>query len=172
MKVTIFHSGPAANDSELKAIQHLDSRLRSESGDEHWILLANQMLSVNNQLQSNEIDLIVIGPTGVQVIEVKHWTSQWFDGHQDEVEIESDRIAMKAKKVATTLRREVPELPFVGPAILLTQDRSQIKRLAGKEVRGVQFHTLNDWRAAIGFDNPRVLSAQQVMKMAGKLLWF
>jgi len=169
MKVTIFHSGPAANDSELKAIQHLDSRLRSESGDEHWILLANQMLSVNNQLQSNEIDLIVIGPTGVQVIEVKHWTSQWFDGHQDEVEIEADRIAMKAKKVATTLRREVPELPFVGPAILLTQDRSQIKRLAGKEVRGVQFHTLNDWRAAIGFDNPRVLSAQQVMKMAGKL---
>ena len=169
MKVTVFHSGPAANESELKAIQHLDSRLRSEPGDEHWILLANHMLSVNNQFQSDEIDLIVIGPTGVQVIEVKHWTSQWFDLNQYEVEGEADRIAMKAKKVATTLRRVVPELPFVGPAILLTQDRSQITRLAGKDVRGVRFHTLNDWRVAIGLDNARVLSPQQVMVMAGKL---
>ena len=40
------------------------------------------------------------------MIEVKHWTSQWFDLNQYEVEGEADRIAMKAKKVANTLGSE------------------------------------------------------------------
>lgn len=127
------------------------------------------MFSVDNQLKSTEVDLIAIGPTGVQVVEVKHWTSQWFNGHQPEVEDEANRIAMKAKKVATRLRHVVPQLPFVSPVILLTRDPSQIKRLVNKEVRGVRLHTLKEWRAAIGFENPRKLSDQEVRLLADVL---
>lgn len=169
MRVTFFSCGPAANESELKSFEYLRSRLQSEPRDEEWVLLTNLAFSVTHQLQSDEIDLVVIGPTGVQVIEVKHWTAQWFDSHKIDVEDEVDRVTNKARKVGTTLRRVVPELPRVDGAILLTQEASKVKRLAGQEVRGVRFHTLNDWKAAIGFEALRVLSSQQVTRLAGVL---
>ena len=74
MKVILFPCGPAANESELKAFEHLKNRLQAEPGDEDWVLLTNLAFSVTHQLQSDEIDLVVIGPPGVRVIEVKHWT--------------------------------------------------------------------------------------------------
>ena len=165
MKVTVFHCGPAANESELKAIQHLKSRLQSEAADESWVLLANLAFSVTHQLQSDEIDLVVIGPTGVRVIEVKHWA----DTHRANTEDEANRVTNKAKKIGTTLRRVVPMLPRVDGVILLTQDLSKVRRLAGQQVRGVRFHALNDWKAAIAFDAERVLSAHQVAQLASLL---
>ncbi len=167
MRVTLFPCGPAANESELRAFEHLKSRLQSEAGEDEWVLLANVAFSVTHQLQSDEIDLVVIGPPGVQVIEIKHWTAQWFDAHRVEVEDEADRVTNKARKIGTTLRRVIPELPRVDGAILLTQEPSKVKRMAGQQVRGVSFHTLNDWKAAIGFDAKRVLSAWQVQRLAG-----
>ncbi|HCA80933.1 MAG TPA: hypothetical protein DEP53_14490, partial [Bacteroidetes bacterium] len=71
---------------------------------------------------------------------------------------EADRVTNKARKVGTTLRRVLPELPCVDGAILLTQEPSKVKRLAGQEVRGVLFYTLIDWKAVIGFEARRVLS--------------
>src|SRR5262245_5310187 len=37
MRVTLFPCGPAANDSELKAFQHLKARLMSEPGEGTWV---------------------------------------------------------------------------------------------------------------------------------------
>lgn len=105
MRVTLFPCGPAANESELKAFKHLESRMQSEPGDEKWILLTNLAFSVTHQLQSDEIGLVLIGPIGVQVIEVKHWTAQWLDAHKSEVEDEADRVTNKARKIGTTLQR-------------------------------------------------------------------
>jgi len=136
MRVTLFHCGPAANESELKAFEYLKSRLQSEPGDEEWILLTNVAFSVTNQLQSDEIDIVAIGPPGAQVIEVKHWTAQWFDGHGMEVADEADRVTLKARKVGTTLRKLVPQLPRVDGTILLTQEPTKVKRLTGQPVRG------------------------------------
>ncbi|MGH7495187.1 MAG: protein kinase domain-containing protein [bacterium] len=169
MRVTLFNCGPAANESELKGFEHLKIRLQSEPRNEEWILLANLAFSVTHQLQSDEIDLVVLGPTGVRVIEIKHWTAQWFDAHKIDVDGEADRLTIKARKVGTTLRRIVPELPHVEGVILLTQDPSKVNRLSNQVIRGVRFHTLNDWKAATGLDAPRVLSPQQVTKLAGLL---
>jgi serine/threonine protein kinase len=169
MRVTLFPCGPAANESELKGFEHLKSRLQSEPRNEEWVLLTNLAFSVTHQLQSDEIDIVVVGPAGVRVIEIKHWTAQWFDAHKTGVEGEANRLTNKARKVGTTLRRVIPELPHVDGAILLTQEPSKVNRLAGQEVRGVRLHTLNDWKAAIGFDAPRVLSPQQVMRLASVL---
>ena len=41
MRVTLFPCGPAANESELKAFEHLKSRLQSTPGNDEWVLLAN-----------------------------------------------------------------------------------------------------------------------------------
>ena len=169
MGVTLFSCGPAANESELKSFEYLKSRLQSEPHDEEWVLLTNLAFSVTHQLQSDEIDLVAIGPTGVQVIEIKHWTAQWFDAHKSDVEDEADRVTNKARKVGTTLRRVLPELPRVDGAILLTQEPSKVKRLAGQEVRGVKFYTLADWKASICFEARRVLSPHQVKRLAGVL---
>ncbi|HUY36771.1 MAG TPA: nuclease-related domain-containing protein [Pirellulales bacterium] len=167
MRVTIFPCGPAANESELKAIERLKSGLQSEPGNADWVLLTNLAFSVTHQLQSDEIDIVAIGPAGVRVIEVKHWSPHWFDAHEhDEVAREADRVTNKARKIGTTLRKIFSELPRVDGAILLTQEPSKLKRLVGKEVRGVRLHTLNDWKGALGLGTPSLLSPNQVMNLS------
>ncbi|HYR75733.1 MAG TPA: NERD domain-containing protein kinase family protein [Pyrinomonadaceae bacterium] len=162
MKVTLFSCGPAANESELKAFKHLSSRLQSAPGNDEWVLLTNLAFSVTHQLQSDEIDIVAIGPPGVRVIEVKHWTAQWVDANEYFLGQEADRVTNKAKKIGTTLRRIVRDLPHVDGAILLTQEPSKVKRLVGKSVRGVRFYSLNEWQNAIGFDSSMALTPQQV----------
>src|SRR5439155_20034404 len=99
MRVTLFSCGPAANESELIAFKHLESRLKSTQGDDEWVLLTNVAFSVTHQLQSDEIDIIAIGPPGVRVVEVKHWTAQWVDAHKDIAGREADRVTNKARKI-------------------------------------------------------------------------
>ena len=169
MKVTLFPCGPAANDSECKAFDCLTRSLRSAPGDDEWVLLTNLAFSVTHQLQSDEIDTVVIGPPGVRVIEVKHWTAQWVESHPAAVEQEADRLTNKARKIGTTLRKLVPGLPHVEGTFLLTQEASKVKRLLGKQVRGVQFHSLNGWKEAVGFDSPPLLASLQVAKLAREL---
>jgi len=170
MKITLFHCVPAANESEIKAFEYLKGQLQSTQGNNEWVILTNLAFSVTHQLQSDEIDIIVIGPPGVVVIEVKHWTAQWVDDHKDLVEREADRITAKARKIGTTLRRHIANLPRVDGAILLTQEPSKVKRLALKPpVRGVCFFTLNDWKALLRVDETAVLDAWQT-KMLGKIL--
>ena len=169
MRVIPFPCGPAANESELKALEYLRSRLLSTPGSDEWILMANLAFSVTHQLQSDEIDVVVIGPPGVRVIEIKHWTSQWLDTHTDLVEQEADKVTNKARKIGTTLRKVVRDLPRVDGVILLTQDSSKVKHLDGKVARGVQFHTLNSWKEAIGLGAPQTLSSMQVTKLAQAL---
>lgn len=165
MKVALFPCGPAANESERTAFEHLRSRLESIKGDGEWVLLTNLAFSVTHQLQSDEIDIVAIGPPGVRVIEVKHWT----DRHADLAEQEAERVTSKARKIGTTLRRIVPDLPHVDGSFLLTQESPKVKRLAGTAVRNVQFHTLKNWKATIGFDSPSALSSEQVIRLSRAL---
>ena len=73
MRVDNIPCGPAANESERKAFLHLKQQLLSIAGHDQWILLTNLAFSVTHQHQSDEIDIIAIGPPGIRVIEVKHW---------------------------------------------------------------------------------------------------
>lgn len=166
MKVTLFPCGPAANESEIKAFTHLKNCLQCAPDSNEWILLTNLAFSVTHQLQSDEIDIIAIGPPGVRVIEVKHWTGSWVESHKELVEQEADRVTNKARKVGTTLRRLAPDLPRVDGAILLTEEPSKVKRIVGMEVRGVQFHTLNNWKGVLGVDSRPALSSLLVKKLA------
>ena len=168
MKVSSFACGPFANDSERKAFENVRDRLESTHGDDAWVLLTNRAFSVTDRLQSDEIDLIAVGPPGVRVVEVKHWTPQWVDAHSKSVKQEADRVTSKARKIGTTLRRYVPELGRVDGAILLTRESSKVKSLAGRKVRGVGIHTLKEWKEAIGFDAavPSALRPPQVARLS------
>ncbi len=170
MKVTLINCGPVANDSEQKAIERLKSGLISELGDGEWLLLTNLAFSTTHQRQSDEIDIVAIGPPGIRVIEVKHWTSTWVKQNAERVEHEAERVMAKARKVGTTLRRKVANLDRVDGVFLVTQDALKVKPLEGQKVRGVSFHTLKTWQGAVALDEPTSLSPPQV-KILGKALY-
>ncbi|MYB40549.1 protein kinase [Candidatus Saccharibacteria bacterium] len=169
MRVDNIACGPAANESERKALSHLKQQLISIAGDDQWILLTNLAFSVTHQHQSDEIDIIAIGPPGVRVIEVKHWDAQWVAANNSIVESEANKITNKARKIATTLRKELANLGWVGASILITKSAAKTKGLAGKPVLGVGLHPLADWKAAINFDAPTILSRSDVHRLANAL---
>lgn len=170
MKVTPINCGPFANDSEQKAFGRLKSGLISELGDGEWLLLTNLAFSTTHQRQSDEIDIIAIGPPGVRVIEVKHWTATWVKQNTELVEHEAERVMAKARKVGTTLRRKVSNLDRIDGVFLVTQDALKVKPLEDQKVRGVRFHTLKTWQGALALDEPTSLSPLQV-KVLGKTLF-
>ncbi len=162
MTVTHFACASAANESELKAFELLKSKLQSLKGDDEWIILTNLLFSVNHQLQSDEIDIVTIGPPGVRVIEVKHWSAQWFNNNTNLVEQEADKVTNKARKIGTTLRKRFEKLPHVDGVILLTQDESKLKQIKKEPKRGVQIYTLNDWKTVINGNAPKILETPDI----------
>ncbi len=170
MNVHHVPCGPTVNESERKAFEQIRSRLISEPGGDEWILLTNLAFSAENRRQSDEIDIVAIGPSGVQVIEVKHWTAAWVHRNSELVEQEAGRVTHKARRVGTTLRRQVEGLPRVDGVFLVTEAASKVTALEDQEpVRGVPFHTFKTWRDAVGFHATHVLSAQQVQRLARAL---
>lgn len=160
-EVTVVTCGPAVNESERKAVAQLKTRLISARPEGEWLLLTNLPFSASHRRQSDEIDILAIGPPGVRVIEVKHWGAAWIRQNAEDVEHEADRVTAKARKVGTTLRRRVVEVGRVDGVFLLTETATKTKGL-DEPVRGVPFHTFKSWRDALGYDSPHELSAAQV----------
>ena len=170
MKVHHVACGPAVNESERKAFEQLKARLTAQPGGDEWILLTNLTFSATHRRQSDEIDVVAVGPPGVQIIEVKHWTAAWVNRNPELVEQEAERVTYKARKIGTTLRRQVESLPRVDGVFLVTEAASKVAALEGREdVRGVPFHTFKTWHGAVGFHAQPVLSAQQIRTLARAL---
>ena len=166
MKVQHIPCGEFVNASERKALGHLKSRLQAIPGNDLWYLLTNLNFSSRHQEQSAEIDMVVIGPPGVRIIEVKHWNSSWIDRNADSVEREADRVTDKAKKVGARLRKRVPKVGRVDGAFFVTERFPRVVGLSGRRVRGIPFFICKEWKAAIGFEERRRLSSGQIRKVA------
>jgi len=119
-----------------------------------------------HSLPSNEIDIVVIGPPGVRVIEVKHWTAQWMAKNTEAIGREIECLDAKARRIGTTLRKYVPDLPYVDGVFLLTQEPSKLKNLPPSAKRGVRFFTLKDIPDLVRIESPATLSAIDVDKIA------
>lgn len=170
MKVHHVACGPAVNESERKAFEQLKKRLFSEPGNAEWILLTNVAFSATHRRQSDEIDIVAMGPGGVQIIEVKHWTAAWVNRNPELVEQEAERLTHKARKIGTTLRRKVGSLPRVDGVFLVTEAASKVAALERREgVRGVPFHTFKTWQRAVNFHARPALSVQQIRTLARTL---
>lgn len=96
--------GDFVNASEQLAVERVRAKLEGAGG--YWILLSNLNHSQHPGLRSDEIDLVVIGPNGVHVIEVKHWDVAYLRQQQIVVEQEAERINSKAKRIAGKLRQK------------------------------------------------------------------
>ena len=155
VRVEVVTCGPAVNESERKAIVQLKTRLISEQSEGLWLLLTNLPFSANDRQYSDEIDILAIGPPGVRVIEVKHWSAARVREDPEAVGREADRVKAKAARVGTTLRRHVEEVGWVDGVFLLTETADNTNGL-DEPIRGVPFHTFQTWREALGCDSPSV----------------
>ena len=169
MQVTLCSCGPAVNESERRAFEHIKTRLMSAPGDGAWVLLTNLAFSATHRHQSDEIDIVAIGPPGVRIIEVKHWTAKWIKQHPDLVAHEADRVTSKARKIGTTLRRKFSDLGRVDGTFLLTEESAKVKGVVGTAERGVPICSLKEWQAAIGLDLPPALPRERVVALANAL---
>ena len=171
MRVEVIRCGPAVNASERRAIDQFKTGLISIPGNEEWRLLTNLRFSPNPNRQSDEIDVVAIGPPGVRVIEVKHWTSAWMKRNGDLVEHEVERVTDKAKRVAGKLRRALPKLPFVEGALVSTAPRRKWMETEDRRLRGVPLHGIDaGWTATLGLGAKPCLSTHQIKSLA-QLLW-
>lgn len=161
----VIPCSPAVTRSERRAIARLRSGLAGYGDSGHWVLLTNLIFSVSPQLQSDEIDVVVIGPPGVRVIEVKHWNQAWMRRHPGRVDKEAERVTSKTKRIAGKLRKHVADFPYVASAFLITDAADRDAPLP-EVVRGVPVHTLKTWQAAAGAGSPTVLSDRQVREAA------
>ena len=176
MKVSVIPCGEVVNESEATAIDRLKCNLQStpsphgQRPDDEWILMTNLAFSVTNQFQSDDIDIIAIGPPGVRVIEVKHWSIGWCDANVDLIAKEADKLTLKAKKIGTTLRRVAADLPRVDGTILLTRQPSKVRKIVERgQVRGVSLYSLTQWKNVVGFEEPRVLTPNQIRSLAKEI---
>lgn len=158
-----------ANDSEKKAIDYLYRCLKDAPGNDEWFLLTNLAHSVTHRMQSDEIDIVAIGPPGVRIIEVKHWSAEWMADHKTEMECEAELAVRKAKKLGTSLRRSFPNIPFVKAVILLTRDVQTIKRFSGKECRGAAVYDFTHWKETVELDGQKNLHPHEVRRASNIL---
>ena len=159
--------GPYVNESERIAVEGVKNKLQGLSSGP-WILLSNLNHAAQPHLQSDEIDLVVIGPTGVSVLEIKHWDSSFLKSHSSEIEHEADKVTTKAKRVAGKIRATFNP-GFVPGKILLTRGANRFTAGNRPEIRGIKFYGLSELVEMFEVRNEETLSPEQINR-AAKLL--
>src|SRR6266446_3518986 len=122
MRVRLIPCGPYANESEQKAAEACRAKLSGIQGHGTWILLTNLAHSSNPLYQSDEIDILAIGPQGVFTIDTKHWDAAWMNANSNLVEAEAERLTAKARRVGGRVRRLCPKANRVQQSFLLTRE--------------------------------------------------
>lgn len=136
--------GPFANESELQAFNAVDQEIRRRDGDGTAYVLTN-LTHPNLRGQADEIDMVVIGPSGAVVIEVKHWDASAMR-RPDMADPAAELIVAKSKRIAGRLRSADQRLGFVAPAFLLTRETGTLRKNGSplRHAMGVVAHGLKD----------------------------
>ncbi|CAK0764353.1 conserved hypothetical protein [Gammaproteobacteria bacterium] len=165
MTVRCIPCGDYVTESEKYAVQYLSSKLQNPEVGE-WILLSNLHHSFQYQRRSEEIDLIAIGPTGVHVIEIKHWNKSYLSFAESAVNDQAERINDKAKKVAGKVRKDL-DPGFVPACFLLTQGKN-IQFESGKRPapRGIEVFGLVEWEKMLHISGTKKMDVLEIHEAA------
>jgi len=138
--------GPFVNESERKALETLKSRLTGFQGKGKWLLLTNVMFSARQERLSDEIDMIAIGPTGLHIIEIKHWDQYHIKERPLWVEEQADILNTKVKIIKSKISRDI-DVGFLEGKILFTKGSYRAPENKPRPVyRGVKVYGLSEWR--------------------------
>lgn len=141
VSVRHIQCGEPVNASERIAVEKIKAKLQGLTGS--WIVLSNLSHSYNVDRLSDEIDVVVIGQSGVTVVEVKHWDPAFLKQRSDVADTEAEKINEKAKRVAGRLRAEL-DAGFVGASLLLTRGGTGLQGGGRLHVRGVPVFGLSE----------------------------
>ena len=150
--------GQFETKSEEDAIAYLKPRLSPD-----WILLSNFQHSSRPTRVPDDIDILAIGPTGVFVIEVKHWDVAFLKQNAAKVEYEADKLNGKARRIASRVQIDA----FVPGRFLLTL--GDAKYASREPVNGARFYSLKEWKDLLEVDRPAVLKPEQVRYLSNEV---
>jgi serine/threonine protein kinase len=157
----------AVNASEQLAIEKLKNKLQGLRGP--WVLISNLNHSSSAVRLSDEIDLVAIGPTGIFVIEIKHWDSAFLKQRADIAEAEAERINDKSKRIAGKLRTGI-DPGFVAPRLLLTRGGTGLQGGQRIRARGVPVFGLTEWKELIDAEGVDALDPDRIERAVHLLL--
>jgi len=167
MGAKIIQCGEYANQSEKTAVEHLRSKLQGHEG--YWILLSNLYFSYSSNKLSKEIDLVVIGPNGIKVVEIKHWDLSFFNTPSPIVQKAAELINTKSKLIAGKLREHRIDVGYVSACLFLTKSESKTNAGTSQKTYGVPVYDLTNWYDLISLDGETSLSIEQI-KHAAQIL--
>jgi len=142
MSVKIIRFSQPVNASEVVAETKCKAVLESLSDSVPWIVFAGYASSSSPLHQSDDLDLVPIGPRGVFLIEVKHWDAAWINGNKTSGEAEAEKLTAKAKRLSGRVKRAFSDSPKVIQAFLVT--REPVGPNPPQSIRGVPVWTLRD----------------------------
>jgi serine/threonine protein kinase len=112
--------GQPVNRSEQLAIERAKSLLGSVAGD--WVLLSNLALITSQDRQPDDLDMVLIGPCGVLLTEVKHWDATWVAANEPKAMDEARKLCDKAKRLGSLVRKTLNINVWVDQVFLLTRE--------------------------------------------------
>ncbi len=164
MTVHYIPCGELANESERTAVERLKADLDKVAGQGDWIILSNLPHSVSTQAVPDDVDLIVIGPSGLHVIEVKHWDASYVSEFSNTVIHETDKLANKLRKIASKLKNANIDAGFLAGKFLLTRGNVSWKSKRPR-VHGSTFFGLKETSDLLELGFLQTLSESEVQKI-------
>ena len=167
MAVKLVQCGEPVNESERIATQRCKACLEALADTAPWVIFANLASSCSPLHQSDDLDLVLIGPRGVFLPEVKHWDAAWINDNRLRAEDEADKLTAKTRRFAGRVKRALFNSPKVQQAFLLTREP------AGpglpQTLRGVPVWTLRDLPKALRALPVGVLAEPQIIPLAASI---
>ncbi len=155
--------GEFVSQSEDDAINHLKSGLAKLAGQGRWVLLSNLPSAVNERAIPDEIDLVAIGPSGLFVVEIKHWDRGFLKGNLDTVQSEAVKLNDKVRRLAGKLRRARIDPGFLAGRFLLT--KVGLRWDNERPVHhGSRFFGLSEWKSLLEVDGGAVFDETAIQR--------
>lgn len=167
MAVNILRFSEPVNASEVAAQIKLKVVLEALNDPVSWKVFAGFASSSSPLYQSDDLDLLPMGPRGVFLIEVKHWDAAWIRNNRVIADSEANKLTSKAKRLAGRVDRALADRPKVVQAFLLTREPSGPN--LPPTICGVPVWTLRDLVKVFRNQPNGVLNEQQVNLLAEAL---
>lgn len=172
MKVKLIQCGPYANDSERRATEFLKEKLESLSGDGLWVLFSNIEFGTTPSSRPDEIDLLVVGPSGVHVLETKHWDNKYVENKANALTVDdqSEILNKKARRIAGKVKRLWASANFIQGKFLLTKGENISYASTLSPIKGAGFYALRDWKELLDVSAKQLLTAKQTDELASSIM--
>jgi serine/threonine protein kinase len=167
MAAKIIRFSEPVNASEVAAQTKCKAALDALGDPAPWIMFAGLASSSSPLHQSDDLDLVPIGPRGVFLIETKHWDAAWINDNKASAEAEAEKLTAKAKRLSGRVKRALTASPKVTQAFLVTREPTGPN--LPPTIRGVPVWTLRDLAKIVGNLPKGVLNESQVKLLAESL---